>query len=373
MARIVTVYSDERHAARLIDMSYIRWFRMSRALAACGHEVDMATSEFKWRPRRPTVNLGDRLRRVPLARIDWSRYDVVKTLFHRGFEVLRRRGGADHPFIISKLGSVVAPEDRDGIYFYGERRERLYSTQERIARRSRYVTVLTEPARDLWRECFGRDDNVLLVPGAVDRDIPDPGPDPFPDARRPRALFAGNFYTVDARRSQPEAGRVMVDKLNDLGGRLAAAGARLYVLGPGEASLLDPVRVTYLGTVEYEASWDWLRHADVGVLVSAGPFMHNNESTKIYHYLRAGLPFVAELGFPNDDVASGSGLAIQVAEGDAAALAEAVLEASRRDWDRAGGVAFVLDAHTWDHRAAVYDRLLAGAGLGRGAAGGAGG
>ncbi len=340
-------------------MSYIRWHNMSRALAACGHEVDIATADFKWRPRQPTVNLGGTLRRVPLSRVDWSRYDVVKTLFHRGFEVLRKRGGVEHPYIIAKLGSVVGPEDMEGIYFYGERRARLYETQERIARRCRYVTLLTEPARTLWRECFGRDDNVLLVPGAVERDIPPRGADPYPADGRLRAVFAGNFYTTDTRRSQPEAGRTMVEKLNALGRELEACGARLYVVGTGEAGLLDEEAVTYLGVVEYEASWDYLYHADVGVLVSAGRFMHNNESTKIYHYLRAGLPFVAERGFPNDDVAADSGLAIQVDPGDVSGLAVGVLAAAGRDWDRARGMAFVLEAHTWDHRAAVYDRLLA--------------
>lgn len=359
MARIVTVYSDERHAARLTDMSYIRWFEISRALAACGHEVDLATAEFKWRPRRPTVNLGENLRRVPLSRVDWSRYDVVKTLFHRGFEVLRKRGGADHPFIISKLGSVVGPVDMDGIYFYGERRARLYATQERIARRSRFVTLLTEPGRALWRDMFGSGQAVVLVPGAVRRDIPAPAEDPYPADGRPRAVFAGNFYTTDARRSQPEAGRTLVDRLNALGRAATARGIRLYVVGPGEAAFLDREHVTYLGVVDYEASWAYLQHADVGVLVSAGTFMHNNESTKIYHYLRAGLPFVAERGFPNDDVAARSGLALHVDPGDTEGMADALADAIGREWDRERGVDTVLAAHTWAHRAAVYDRLLA--------------
>lgn len=358
MARIVTVYSDERHAARLTDMSYIRWYEISRALAERGHEVDIATAEFKWRPRQPTVNLGDNLRRVPLARIDWSRYDVVKTLFHRGFEVLRGRGGVDHPYIISKLGSVVGPEDMEGIYFYGERRARLYETQERIARRSRFVTLLTEPARALWTDMFGPDQDVLLVPGAVRREIPPPGDDPYPDDGRPRAVFAGNFYTTDARRSQPEAGRVLVDRLNALGRAVRRRGMRLYVVGPGEAALLDERYVTYLGVVEYDASWAYLHHADVGVLVSAGAFMHNNESTKIYHYLRAGLPFVSERGFPNDDLARRSGLALHVDPGDTEGMTDALEDAVVREWDRERGPAAVLGEHTWAHRAAVYDRLL---------------
>src|SRR5512145_135645 len=117
MARIVTVYSTERTAAQLNDMANIRWHMISAALARRGHQVDLATAEYKWRLRRPIVAMDERLRRVPLSRVRWSDYDVVKTLFHRGFETLERFGGARHPFIISKLGSVVGAADRPGIYF----------------------------------------------------------------------------------------------------------------------------------------------------------------------------------------------------------------------------------------------------------------
>lgn len=358
MARIVTVYTRERRGARMTDMAGIRWRKISEALARRGHRVDMATGEFRRRLRKRPIPVTERLRRVPLSWVEWGRYDAVKTLFHRGFRTLERYGGADHPFVVSKLGSVVGPTDREGIYFYGERRATMFETQRRIAAAARYVTVLTEPARRLWHDCFGDSPPTLLVPGAVDREIPPPGPDPFPTGPRPRCLFAGNFYTGDPRHSQPEAGATIAEKLNRLGALLAGRGARLYVLGPGEARRLDPRRVTYLGVVPYEASWDYLRHADVGILVSAGPFMHNNESTKIYHYLRAGLPIAAERGFPNDSVVREAGLGFQVGSGDLETLAERALEAAAASWDRAAAVRYVLERHTWDHRADVYDRIL---------------
>src|SRR5690606_15670005 len=105
--------------------------------------------------RRDVVPMGPRLRRVPLARVRWRDYDVVKTPFHRGFETLERHGGAGHPRIVAKLGSVVDREDRPGVYFYGARRRALFAVQERIAARSRAVTVLTEPSRARWQRCFG--------------------------------------------------------------------------------------------------------------------------------------------------------------------------------------------------------------------------
>ncbi|MGD2071781.1 MAG: glycosyltransferase [Gemmatimonadota bacterium] len=353
--RIVTVYTDSRAEFVPRDMAIIRWFRISEALARLGHRVDVAAPGLPWLPRRGLKGV-EGVGRVPVRSVRWDRYDVVKTLFHKGFRTLERYGGGEHPFVIAKLGSVVAAEDRPGIYFYGEAREALYRTQARIHRTARYVTVLSEPAGALLEEAHGPRDGVLLVPGAAERDIPPPGPDPYP-GRGPRAVFAGNFYAPTSL-SQPEAHRTLTDKLNRVGRALRARGIRTFVVGPGEATSLDPDAVTWLGSVPYRASWDYLRHADAGLVVSAGPFQHNNESTKIYHYLRAGLPVVCEGGFPNDGVVRESGLGFVVPSERMDELAERVVQAVERSWDREAAVRYVLRHHTWDRRAEVYARVL---------------
>jgi len=63
---------------------------------------------------------------------------------------LLAEGGGDHPFIVSKLGSVVGSEQTPGVYFFGTERKKLFETQNEIARRSRIVTVLTNPNAALW-------------------------------------------------------------------------------------------------------------------------------------------------------------------------------------------------------------------------------
>ena len=133
--------------------------------------------------------MGQNLRRVPISRIKWSDYDVIKTLFHKGFDLLDAYGGKEHPFIISKLGSVVGPEDMDGIYFYGKIRNRLYSTQQKINQTSKYITVLNDSAKELWSNCFGSKDNILIVPGGVDRNIPKPSKDPYPKEKKNKVCF----------------------------------------------------------------------------------------------------------------------------------------------------------------------------------------
>ena len=337
-------------------MGVIRWLKISEALARRGHSVDIATNgTFSPPIERAAAENGLRLRCVPLRDVCWSDYDVVKTFFDLGFRTLEKYGGVGHPFTISKLGSVVDARDREGIYFYGERREEMFATQERINESSRYVTLLSEGARELWVELFGPKQNILLVPGAADRDIPALGPDPFPPGDHTRVLFAGNVYTRDY---QEEANEVLVAKLNRLGALLRSSGCRLYMIGVGDVSRLDPECVTYLGSVPHDDAWSVFGHANVGVVVSAGSFMHNNESTKIYHYLRAGLPVVSESGFPNDDVVRQSGLGFVVDSGDLPGMAQRVEDAAAATWDRAAAARYITENHTWDTRVEVYERIF---------------
>ena len=348
MAKIVSVYRGDGFDT--MDMSGIRWLKISEALARKGHHVEMAMRG-NIVPLPPLTNLCA----VKLEQVRWNEYDVVKTVFHHGFQVLEKYGGTRHPFIISKLGSVVGTREMDGIYFYGRTRRNLYETQKKIAGASRYVTVLSSPACDLWRECFGSRDNLLLVPGGVDAEIPPPSRDPYPVHHAPRILFAGNVYD---RHSQPEAHRVLIDKLNQLGKLLTVRGMRLYLLGVGDISRLDKKYVTYLGAVPYDASWDYLHFANVGIVISAGNFMHNNESTKIYHYLRVGLPVVSESGFPNDYVVPQAKLGFVVPSGNMQTLAENIQTALEQKWNREHAIQYILEHHTWDKRVEIYDQIL---------------
>jgi glycosyltransferase involved in cell wall biosynthesis len=168
-------------------------------------------------------------------------------------------------------------------------------------------------------------------------------------------LFAGNIYD---NTYQPEANRVLSEKLNALGKGVADHGIRVYFLGIGDVSLLDPRWVTNLGSVSYEESWDYLRFASVGIVVSAGSFMHNNESSKIYHYLRAGLPVVSEEGFPNDHVVRDSGRGFVVPSGDMEAMAARICQAAAIEAGRQRAIDFVIREHSWDRRVETYEPVL---------------
>lgn len=355
MARIVTVYTSAPQPFVPVDMSYLRWLKISQALASYGHQVDIATNEpGLWR-RLFGARMGPGVRRVPLSRVRWEEYDVVKTFFHFGYETLQQYGGVGHPFIISKLGSVVDAEDRDGIYFRGERRAQLFRTQQGIAGHSRYVTVLTEPSRARWIRCFGDHGNTLLVPGAVDEEVPRRGRDPFPQGPSMRCLFAGNVYD---QRSQPEANIRLTDKMNALGELLMRRGSRLYVIGPGDTSRVDASVVTCIGPVSYQKAWDYMHFAHVGIVLALGDAPNENESTKIYHYLRVGLPTVCESGFPNQHLVREAQLGAIVDNDDMQQMAAAVAEAACKPWNRRRAVDFILAHHTWRRRAQIYDALI---------------
>jgi glycosyltransferase involved in cell wall biosynthesis len=340
-----------------MEMSYIRWWKISEALAGLGHEVDMATHEPDglFRSQKEPIRMASRLRRIPLSSVRWKDYDVVKTLFHTGFETLEGCGGSDHPFIISKLGSVVGPTDQEGIHFFGKVRERLYRTQEKINQQSRYVTLLTSAAIQLWESCFGRSDT-LLVPGAADREVPPARDDPYPNDGMKKCLFAGNVYI---RQAQKEANEVLVQKLNAVGKSLVQRGIRLYMIGTGDVRKLDRRFVHFLGSVPHDQVWDYFHFTDVGLVVASGVYLHNNESSKIYHYLRAGLPVVMERGFPNERIILDAGLGFIVENGNAEKIAEAIEQAAfKSDWNREGAIDYILNHHTWDRRAMIYDRLI---------------
>jgi glycosyltransferase involved in cell wall biosynthesis len=348
--RIATLYRSRTYTEfRPTAMNLVRWLRISEGLARLGHRVDMIVNlEGDAEPSRPN------LRFVAYRDVDWDRYDVVKTVFHKGFDSLCAAGGEGHPFIISKLGSVVGPRDGiPGVHFFGEERERLFATQERIERTSRHVSLLTEPSRALWQQTFGPCDNLLLVPTGVDRVLPPVRHNPFAPWPERIALYAGNLYLEE----QADINRLWQERLNALGSRLRRRGIRLCFVGPGRTHLLDPRAVTHLGEVDNRRIWDYQRFAHVGIVLAQGEVQHN-ESSKIYYYLRSGLPVVSESPVPNNHLIESTAHGFVAPYADDDAMAEMVDEATRRSWDRDAAGRYLVAHHTWDHRVRIYDELL---------------
>jgi hypothetical protein len=348
--RIATVYKrDLFERFTPAKMSTIRWLRISECLAARGHQVDMIMNG---------ASLGSRttpnLRSIPFRAVDWERYDIVKTLFHSGFESLMAEGGGNHPFIISKLGSVVGDrDDTDGVYFFNGEREQLYAIQEQIRQRSRYVTLLTTASRDLWENLFGHDDRLLHVPTGVDRDVPVARRNPYEQFPEPIAVYIGNIYGT----MQRDVNIRWQERLNRIGRLLRKRGIRLCLLGTGHVDRIDRTAVTVLGEVDNADYWDYQRFAQVGLVLAQGPVQHN-ESSKMYYYLRTGLPVVSESPVPNNFLIRNTGMGYVADYGNEQMLAEMVESAIRHVWPREEGIGYVVHNHSWDQRVETYQQVI---------------
>ncbi|HEY7518820.1 MAG TPA: hypothetical protein VIE36_11065 [Methylomirabilota bacterium] len=336
-------------------MDTVRWMRVSEALARAGFRVDMMVGVGAQLARRHP-NLGY----VPITDADWSAYDVVKTLYQRGFQELSQAGGASHPFIISRLASVVGGRDgAPGVHFFGAEREALYETQRRIDRASRYVSFSSDPNRTLWHREFRTDPSrLLLVPTGVERVIPGPRRNPYRalGITGPIAVYIGHLYLT----MQRHINLLWQERLNSLGRLLRRRGITLAFIGPGATDRLDPAAVVNIGPIAHDDIWDYQYFADVGLVLAQGP-IQQNESSKIFYYLRSGLPVVSEEPVPNNDVLVASGCGLVAPFDDDPTFADMVETAARRPWDREAAIAYVLAHHTWDHRIATYARAIAGA------------
>jgi len=354
--RIACVYKrDHRRDVLLASMAEIRFFRMAEALARRGYEVDIALN----RREQPQM-LAARLREVPFQLVRWDHYHVVKTFFHRGFDSLMAEGGGDHPFIISKLGSVVGREQTEGVHFHGSVREQLYATQAAIAKRSKIVTVLTNRSAALWWKEHGTDSVLFQVPTGVDAEIPTAGPNPYLrlGIDGPIALFAGNIYL---REHQAEVNLLWQDRLNQLGRSLRRHGISLVAMGDGMTDKLDPAAVLHVGTIDAGEYWDWQRHAQVGMVLAQGR-VQDNESSKIYYYLRTGLPVVCEESVPNKSLIEETGCGAIVPYGDIEAMTDAAADLVRTKRNVTHIADYMVEKHSWDARAALYDSVLGGEG-----------
>jgi glycosyltransferase involved in cell wall biosynthesis len=352
MARIATI-SAARFRAPLkpCTMDTVRWMRISEALARLGHEVDIIVHSDV-----PELPITENLRYVDLEAVRWSDYAVVKTLFHSGFDLLEQLGGSDHPFIISKLGSVVGShDDVEGVYFFGDVREKLFATQQKIASRSRMITILTEESVQLWSEEHGRAEDVLLLPTGVDAGFPRDLPNPYAAFGEKVIVYIGNLY--DIRSGQRTVNVLWQTRLTAIGRILKQRGIRLVVIGPGESDLLDPEAVTYLGPIDNEKIYAYKYHASAGLVLAQGSVQHN-ESSKIYEYLRSGLPVVSEAPVPNNAVILQAGLGYVADFMDDDHISSLLEQAVNTQWDRQAALAYMVDNHTWDKRVSVYHSII---------------
>ncbi|MFC1668335.1 hypothetical protein ACFL1T_03000 [Chlamydiota bacterium] len=351
MIKIAAIYDNNLTANfKACIMDRIRLAKVSEALASLGFSIDIIVND-----RKGIVQKNSNVRYVSSDIAQWKDYDIIKTFFHRGFQFLVDNKLDDHPFIISKLGSVVGSSNSiPGVHFYGNVRKRLFNIQRRIAQKSKYVSILTQKSMSLWKNEFKRHDNILLVPTGVDRNIPQPSYNPYSAFREKIAVYIGSIYDASMQR---EVNLKWQRRLNIIGSILKKKGIRLCLIGIGNIDQLDRNMVTYLGPVSNETIWDYQYFANVGIVLAQGRAQHN-ESSKIYYYLRTGLPVVSEESVPNNNIIREANLGFIVDYNDNRKMADLIEEAVYAEWDRKSAIEFIVQHHTWDIRVKKYHQLI---------------
>jgi len=337
-----------------ITMGWIRWLRIGEALAKLGYQVDLITDDIYFRSCKHIEWHSENFRTISAHSIDWANYDVIKILFYSGFESFKNAGGLPHPFIITKLGAVVAAQDQEGIYFFGKERERRLQIQNELMSESKYVVTLTDANEDCLRALYPNFKNYLRVPTGVDNDIPSKGISPYQKGNHKICIYAGNIYDGT---SQPELNRAWQNKLNNIGEGLEKRNIKLYFIGIGDTSMLND-NVICVPPVDNQRFWDYQYYADVGLALSDGPVC-DNEASKIYYYLRGGLPVVAEDSLPNSNLIDETGYGEKVPFDDVEALCEAVARwAKKGKGEQERVMKWMAENHSWDKRVEVYDQVI---------------
>lgn len=88
--------------------------------------------------------------------------------------------------------------------------------------------------------------------------------------------------------------------------------------------------------------------------------VQDNESSKIYYYLRTGMPVICEEPVPNISLIEETGCGAVVPYDDVEAMSAAAAEMVSAKRDVKLIAQHMIAQHSWDARAALYDQVLGG-------------
>lgn len=284
----------------------------------------------------------------PLAALrDAGAYDLVKTCYHQGVLLA---GDFQGP-LVARLVRVV---DQRRPARDGRQRERLLLAQRIASQRAQALAFNNRENQQRWRRLHGARVPSLLTPTGCPERLPPLGPDPFePDL--PSVVYAGSL-----------ASPRQVDLLNRLAQGLRGQ-ARVHLVGRNKSALYGRERrlshlVREHGEKPPAQVWDYLRWAAAGLALAVGPEPFDNDSSKVTHYLRAGLPLACEAPILQGRLATDLGLGLVRPYRDAAGLAEALREILRRPpgpGRRRAAAFHMARHHGWPRVARTYAELFA--------------
>jgi len=289
---------------------------------------------------------------IPVRRLktleEAGRYDLIKTCYHDSVLLIERYRGP----VVSRIVRVVDSElpERDEPF-----RKRLLHCQELIRDRACAVVLNNKENRQRWRNFYGGQLPIALVPTGCPAEIPHQGRNPYSTGEHV-LLFLGSLAAPRMVSMLNQAARLLRDRV-----RVHLVGInKACMYGGAEADCaLDPLVVDH-GELSEEQVWDYIRYASVGLALAAGPDPFDNDVSKILNYLRGGLPVVSEEPILTNELIHQTGFGKAFSYGDVRDLVSKTLDLVENPVTEHGDevMSFMAAEHSWDKRVDTYIGLF---------------
>ena len=315
----------------------IRWIRMGRGFKSYDFKAHLVTDR-----RRNARSLRGLSLKSPDG-LKWEEYDAVKVCYQASIDLV-----PPHPNLIVRMCRVVdehRPKRDDG------RRAELMRQQQRISEIASAVAFNDTVNAERWKSLYGKPEQVLIVPTGCPSKIPDPQDNPFPQDKR-IVLFCGSITS-----------HRFPNVLNRLahGLRKVRPDVEVHLVGrdrlvhyAGDSEPLDKSVVHCHDPVDEKEAWQYILHADVGVALAPSGDEFESELSKIYYYLRGGLPAVTESVVPNRGVIEDASHGTIAGYDDPEDLVRKTLEAMELPARNPDVMQHMVDHHSWVQRAGIY-------------------
>lgn len=274
-------------------------------------------------------------------------YDIVKTCYHDSIKLVP----AKNKNIVSRIVRVVDSTfpERDSLF-----RTKLLDCQKLISDRAALVIFNNQENRSRWIKFYGGVVQTALVPTGCPLVIPPPVRNPY-HTHKKVLLFLGSIA----------AGRIL-HMLNQLAEHVTDV-AEIHLVGLNKACMygndfgleLSSLIVNHGQKPEHEI-WDYIYNADAGLAFATGPQPFDNDMSKIYSYLRGGLPTLSEEPILNNELVLGLEYGSVFGYGDLAALIsrcrDLLINPPIEKRDHVMGR--MAADHSWDRRVDQYIELF---------------
>ncbi len=219
---------------------------------------------------------------VPLEALSvYGRYSLIKTCYHQSIKLVVEYAGP----VVSRIVRVVDARlpERDSAL-----RDELLLCQSLIQERAQAVILNNTLNQERWEHLYGRKQLVEIIPTGCPSNIPLNSPNPF-HTEKPVVLFLGSL-----------AAPRMVDLINGLAKELRDE-CEIHVVGANKTEMYGAQKeiplerdVFYHGEMPEPEIWRYIRYSSVGLALATGPHAFDNDLSKMFYYLRGGLPVVSE-------------------------------------------------------------------------------